>query len=119
MSLVQILKLIEANPSHINPNTSIEEEIGYGYARQIVDAAERVLNLYRESIQLELSDKQRRALHRRLLIAAGRVQGLIEYDDTHGRTGSIRQQHAQRNLRLFNNIAEELGMEPQALHALL
>ena len=116
MSKPEIRRLINRFPARLYLRSPIEAIIGSGMQRQLVDEVEKVLELHRESREHELDDLDRLTLRTRLLVAAGRLQELIDSDDENGREPG--NEHAQRNLELFGSIAAELGLDPQQLQAL-
>jgi len=111
MSLRTVKNLIKATP------IDLIGDPGHN-ALVMSRAAERVLKLYQESKQYDLTDKERDILKQRLLEAARTLNAIIENEDE---LGSRRPKY-QKNIRalhqrIFAGLAKELGMSVQALQA--
>ena len=105
-----ITRFIQANPSGLRLG---DDEAAFGEPQVVAKAVASVLNLYRESHKFHFDKRDRQKLERRLLIAATRLQELIEYEELEGSPRD--KKLACEHQKLFAEIATQLGMDPQQL----
>jgi hypothetical protein len=104
MSLSQIQELIRQPPAGLDDDRP----------PVVMNCVQRVLELYQESRQYQLSPTDRNMLVIRLLTAARRLDGLIQFNNRHPHDRDNRPYIA-----LFDQIAAALKINPQQLRRTL